>query len=519
MNAAALLPRRLSVGQADKGFHPQGIVYDSIKIVLLYFLTIMVIYKGPYMARFVYFPVLYLIFWQSKKNYFWFAFIFILATCPGNFFSESGASDAPYRLPLFSLGPGMSFTTEELFAAVALLKALLYGKKYKFVFRKKLKPLFYYIIVLLGLSLTAYGAGMKTLTDLLRNTFFYSFLVSIPYLVLQYEDLERMIYLLFPFMFSSFAMGIYFFVTGDYFLNLINPGGLRVMRIVGGGLRYGFAKGEHMLILFCFISALTFCLAKQNRSFYLKLVAMLSYFSILMTATRVWFVVYSLILMVYLVKSMKNVKNFISMVLMLSAAFGVVSAGGGSQMSSAVDRIFSIFNYGDKSSKARRMVEQKKAKRLPKVLNGIYENPLLGWGFSDKAVQIMDEDVGNYSLIAQVGLIGISMFISFWIGFLTMIRRTRKKLLNKNPFKDALSILNMAMIGFLIAHHTTHQVFGLTLLAFNLFFMSLFILLSEFALTEARRVNAEMLDIRTQLLANRSALDSSSAPANQTQYA
>ncbi|MCG8482577.1 MAG: response regulator transcription factor, partial [Clostridia bacterium] len=40
----------------------------------------------------------------------------------------------------------------------------------------------------------------------------------------------------------------------------------------------------------------------------------------------------------------------------LAGAIGM----GGSQVTSALDRLFSVFNYGDKNSKARRMVEQKK---------------------------------------------------------------------------------------------------------------------------------------------------------------
>ncbi|MCP5052622.1 MAG: hypothetical protein GY940_35970, partial [bacterium] len=253
---------------------------------------------------------------------------------PGNFFSESGASDAPFRLPLFSMGPGLSFTAEELFMILALVKALLYGKKYRFLFKKQLKPLFIYTCILLGLSLTAYGSGMKSLTDLLRNTFFYSFLVSFPYLIVYYEDVKRFLYLLFPFIFLSFSFAIYFFINGDYFLNLVNPGGLPLMRIVGGGIRYGYKKGEHMLILFCFITALVLCLAQKNRGWYLKLVAILGYFTILMTATRVWFVVYSLVLITYLVKTMnlRKPKQVISVLLLFGLAFGVVSAVGGSRM-------------------------------------------------------------------------------------------------------------------------------------------------------------------------------------------
>ena len=108
---------------------------DVSRIIILFLFSAFVIYfLQPFLAR-VYFILLVFGFWYSKKDYFWFAFIFLLIEQPAGFFSGGTASDLQ-RLPLYTVASGVSFAFYEIFILVAFLKALVKGKKTKLFFDK-----------------------------------------------------------------------------------------------------------------------------------------------------------------------------------------------------------------------------------------------------------------------------------------------------------------------------------------------------------------------------------------------
>lgn len=459
---------------------------ESISMLLLFALTAVIVYKMPQIIATFFIVIIVITFFRSKKDYFWLAYFFILICCPGNFFTEA-QRESLYRLPVFSLGVGFTFTTHEVFMIAALVKALFSGRKYRYLLAKPLLLISFYTLFLFLVSLGIYGTSIGTLAYFLRNFLFYSCLISVPFLIKTDEDTAKFVRLPLPLIFFTFFTAVYFFITGSHFVLLFSPGSLREIYMFGHVARFGMFGGEHILVLYCFIFSLLLSLLNIRHNIYFNIVGALAYISILMTATRVWFVVFTLILMVFLVKS-KRIGKVVGVLFALAVigyGISIYSPGSSVKFQATAQRLTSIFSIREEGSQSYKMLEHKSENRLPVVLEGIKENPVLGWGFSDKAMAVMDPDVGNFSLIAQVGLVGFLCFIYFWSSYFAIIAATRRRLSRTDPFKNALSILPASFTGFLVAHFTTHQFFGLTLLAYNLFFLAIFIFLSDFFVREA----------------------------------
>lgn len=461
---------------------------ESLQILFLIAFTILVIYGLP--KIFGIFLVLTIagLFWFSKKNYFWFAYFFIIICSPGSFFSEGGLADAPYRLPLFSFGSGFSFSTHDVFMILAFVKAIFKGNKYHYFLTKPLLLILFYIFFLLFVSIIFLSTSGSTLSDLLRLTSFYSLFISFPYLVHKKSEIHKFIYLTFPIVFFIFFTSVYFFVSGEHFLYLFNPESLRELKLgTGGGGRYGIYGGGHMLLLFTFIFSLILILEPgKKQKIYLFIIAAMSYLSIFLTATRIWFVVYTLILLVFLKISKKRFVFwafagsifFVFTILQLSPRIYV-----GAEKS--WQRISTIFTLGQEDSDATRSIEVKVETDMPRILEGIKQNPVTGWGYSDRYMMYGSNDVGNWNLIFQIGFLGFLLFIYLWKSYLSLVNRARKMMNKSDPNRKIYNLLTATFIGLLIAHFTTHQVFGLTMQNYHNYFLALYIFYSEFFVRQA----------------------------------
>ena len=67
---------------------------------------------------------------------------------------------------------------------------------------------------------------------------------------------------------------------------------------------------------------------------------------------------------------------------------------------------------GQKESFSTKSIEMRTTVRLPQQLLFIRENPVTGWGFTDR---FADPDTGNFGLLVQVGFIGFALFVFFWV--------------------------------------------------------------------------------------------------------
>lgn len=397
----------------------------SLQMLGLYLLTAVVVYKTPKILGYVLFIGIFATFYKSKRDFFWMAYLFALCTGPGHFFAFS--NDIPIgRLPFFGFG-GINVSVTEILLGIGLYKSYLIKKgKEQIVCLKTLKILLYYCIFLTLFTMLTMDSGFIRVLKNVRYFYYYFTLIPLYYLVYRKGDLEKMLYCMFALTLVSLSAVLYFIFMGDYFIHTWVPGLIRGMKLTsaGGGARYSTSSlGSHLLLLFCYISALflTFKQSsyKKKTNLYLLMVAGICYLIIMLTATRVWFVVFSFILIASLFAIKKGVKVLgksllvailIYIPIMFIPKFQSFTLG-------AWSRIASIFTITQEDSIARQMIEGKKEHHLTKVYMGIEKSPIFGLGVSsDFNKHTSGGDVGNFDLILEVGILGF-FFCKFLEGF------------------------------------------------------------------------------------------------------
>lgn len=471
-------------------------IRNSLQILTLYFLTVLVVYKLPGVIGHLLFLVYFYFFYKSKKDYFWLAFWILLNTGPGGFFYYSETVTTG-QLPIFKLGGGVNIVVTEIFLAIAIFKALTRGKKQPILLKKPLILILVYSLFLFMVSLVVFGTPMIRFLKDLRYFFYYFSIIPFSYLIYKEKEVEKIIYCLFPFVFVTFVTAMYYVFTGNYFINLLAPG-LREQVALGieeGGMRYNISgKGEHLIVFISFIISLFFTIkntTSKKKNKYLLLVAVISYVIILLSATRIWFVVFTFIFLGTLIFIQKKLK-VLSLTFLLAIVFCIpyfYVPKIHDFTNRAWKRIESVFEVNRAGSIAYDTIEFKKRFRLAKTLEGIEKSPLIGLGVSEQFYEYTrGTDIGNFTLILQIGIIGFLLFVNFWLQFFYTIKKINSKLSSNNPYHRVLFFFSIVLIGLLIAHFTTHQVFSMVMSQAYTIFIMFFIFLCEYFSRDALRL-------------------------------
>jgi hypothetical protein len=462
-------------------------------MLALYFLTVLVVYNLPGIFGHVLFLIYFLVFYKSKKDYFWLAFWFIINTGPGGFFYVSEKITTG-QLPVFKLGEGVNILVTEVFLVLAILKALNKGKKQHIPLAKPMVLLLCYSLFLFMVSYFVFGTtAIRFLKDI-RYFFYFFFIIPLNYLVYKDRDGEKLMYCLFPFVFITFFTAVYYVFTGDYFINLLAPG-LKEQSSLGiqaGGFRYNMSgRGEHLVLLISYIVSLFFIFRgvqslKENR--YLLMVAGISYITILSTATRLWFIVFTFIFAAGIMLLQKNLRkiSWISVMIIFFVLFYLLVPKINDFTNRSWTRISSVFEINKKNSLAYIQIENKKKYRLKKTMVGIAESPLIGLGDSTRFFECTGGgDIGNFNLILQVGILGFLLFINLWIRFFILVLKSNRGLSPHNPYRGTILLFNISFIGLLISHFTTHQIFAMIITHGYGIFVMLFIFMSGYFARDA----------------------------------
>ncbi len=462
---------------------------DLALLLVLFLLSFLFVYFLPQSFSKLFFLGLLFLFFFSKKNYFWFAYFFILVEGPGYLFADfSGQSQ--YRLPLYSFLPGFSFTPLDFFVILALLKAILGGKRTELRLRKPLILISLYVIFSFVTTSFIFGTSIEILAWNLRWVFYYTIIISFSYLVTKRDEIYRFMLLIFPSVFFILFTQIYFITTGVEFINLFNPGFRGVaLNLLTGELRP--LMGGVLLGFFSFIFSLVLLENKDYKQskWYLYILVVVSFFSIFISATRVWFVMFLFILGGYMLVSNKKVRSsanivFISfLIVAILVSSGLISRDFLVQSSwGRVSQVFDIAR-GDVSSvdtASRRFYTQ-----MPIILNIIKQNPFIGYGLSNVTKRYYNNNLGFVNTILMFGFFGFFLFIYFFIKYFVMIQTATKRLTNNNPFRTPLKVMAIAWAGILIGYFSTWDFFAYYFQ--KTFFVSILIAITELFVREANK--------------------------------
>jgi hypothetical protein len=406
--------------------------YESfLQLIFLITLTTIVVYYVPVEINRILFLFLLIPMWRSKNDYFWFAYILILLEIPGGLFSGSGLND-PTRLPIYTFAPKISTSFIEISILLFLVKALNgnFSKIYKsFVYKKYYKYLALLFIVLLITSLLM-GVSTRYFITIFRGIIVLSFFVSVIHIFKKEDDIVSFFRLIFPFSFIALFLQFYSMIYHQQLVTLFNP---------EISVTQGILTGEEIrplelpeILLLCFTGSFIY-FRTPGRIFsdrYLLLINIVCYLSILLTATRSWFLGLSVVYIFYFILNYKQLHKigikFVAPVVLIMIVISFIPQFG-DQIRTASKRLGTITELasGDQTAGGTLV---RLTDRSPRVIEGFKQSTIiLGAGFSDLYFDYADGHVGFENILLNSGIIGMLLFISFaTVLFFTPLRALRK---------------------------------------------------------------------------------------------
>lgn len=452
--------------------------------VMLMASVFLVYYVPVGLTRVLFLPFLFL-FYQSKRNYLWIAFIFVLIEQPGGLFS-GGLVDDTTRLPIYNIMPGFSFTFVQFFIMTALFKAWNMRTAFKPApfLRKGLKSLALYFLMLLPITI-ALGLSMDVFRNLYKVIVNLTLYYSMYFLIRKEQDFVNFFRLIFPFAFAALFLQLYSLVVGHQLVTIFVPDITSIQGVLYGEIKRPIEMST--ILIMAFYSSMYFVVAKKsliNRN-YALVVNIVSYFSIIITASRSWVIAFTVsyvltIIIFHKQLSRQLIKTFVVTSLAVILLFS--SAVFSNQYYSALKRISTIelLVKGDVTAGS---TAKRYDIRAPRVLEGFKESSIfLGAGFSNHYLQYQDGHVGFHNLLLNAGIVGVIVFGLFFFRILRTTFVLDRRLSSDNPYKNSLKIFPIVIIGMLLLN-TGIQVIGYDIyLKHTLFFcIMLFFLNNQIA--------------------------------------
>lgn len=440
---------------------------DNTKMAVLLFITFMVVYVQPLLS-YPLFLVLFILAYKSEKSYFWFAFLFILLEAPGGLFSATVRGEI-HRLPLFSLGPGMSFSIFEMFMFVFLVKVIKMRNT-----NQNTNPFKTDQIVLAGVIIIYLFVGIiigisgRNMILTLRGLLSWSWIVIFVTLLNDKEDVRRLCQLLFPIVFLALASQIYTYVTGYFVDDMLRQAdahryAARLDETTQFAVR---ALNSPYILLVCFGMTIYYIM-RDDRSFpnyYLYAVLFVSYFTVFLSATRGWIIAFTIMLLFAMIAQGGGTFTkafgifFMSIIILyfLMIQFPFLER----QIELSWDRMQSIERLAEGDVSAGGTL-QRFDRRGPWVMSLFKESPLIGFGFSDEFRENSDEHVGHHSLLLNVGILGYILVMGYFFRWIIYFHLIPGRLTNEGFSKGkGYQAFGILLIGIFIIHSSSTQFIG-----------------------------------------------------------
>lgn len=438
--------------------------YEILELVFYILIAFISVYFLPSIISKTLFLSSLILVWITKRDYFWFAFFFILANEPGGFFSGGLASDE-HRLPIYTLGGGVSFTITELYLLIAFTKTY-FNRTFKnlkpFVFFKKELIIIFFLFIFLVLISPLLGMSVTSLRDTYKVAIHLTLFRMIFYFFLQEKDLANFLRLLFPFVSVAIAMQIYGLTIGMPPVELFKPGS--VLNLYGD-VTTEFRRPIEMamLLLVTYGGVLYF---KVSRTFYfnssyLDLVLGASFLSILITGTRTWFVAFVIgyiyyILFVKRIRITKSSFSFFAAII----AFSIIMLNVATIENQLYNSWSRLITIGDLAEGDMTMggTAVRYTDSAPAVLQAFSESTLLfGAAFSDLYYSHGNIHVGYHNILLNLGFIGTIIFVFILFKIIRTVRKSNNKALKASLIPLLLLLIinsGVQVIGFGVVHTT-----------------------------------------------------------------
>ena len=394
---------------------------DLIKVVALVLYAIILVYFTPAVVRDTGFLCLMPFIWRSKKDYIWIAFFLILVSYPGGLFNNH-TSDARYRLPLFALSKGLSLSFENLFCIVLIAKSI----RKRQIMRNFMKPFFtkqLYLILLIyiiEIIVTPFvGLGSNSLKDILNSAINLFYVFAVIILLAERESFIRFAKILFPFVFVAVVLQIYFVINQQAMGILIDPFMrqhapidsqtdplLAVLRPVELSQLIVMTFGITLFFLYYKI--------QEIGKIYLIVVNVVSFFSLLLAATRTYLFACLVSYVIFYLISFTKLRTmaYISLVFVI---LGYVVASYTPFLTGQIqDSIFRFETLGEGLNGDLTFGGSAKRYdvRAPIVMEGFMKSTIIyGAGFGKLYDEYSDGHTGYINMLFEVGIFGLIAYL------------------------------------------------------------------------------------------------------------
>jgi len=468
--------------------HRTHAIREILLMASLLFASFYVVYMASTDISRVFFLLLIVTFLFTKQNYFWFAYFFILVQGPGYLWADySGIS--LHRLPMYTPVAGMTFTPIDIFVLFAFVKAMFTGRKVRLGMAKVMIVILAYAVICVVITGLLFGTNIDILAWNLRWVFYYTLIISLLFLMKKEHEVRQFIVLIFPVVFFILFTQIYYVLSRTEFINLFDPGFRGVtLNTVTGDLRP--VMGGILLVFFCFISALLMLLGDDHKipRFFLYAVVVTSFLTVFLSATRVWFIIFSIVFIGYVIASRKKISSTLGIVsVLLLITGGIIYSGVLSHellVNSTWARMRQIFDLARGDFFAAQTAMNRIVVQLPVIVNTIKQSPLVGFGFSAITMEHYDDDFGFLNTVLMFGVVGFILFLGFFRRVIAFLASPLKFLDSNGLHRPRLKMMIAVWVSILIGYLTTWDFF--TMYFNKVFFMAVIIAVSEYLVIRAR---------------------------------
>lgn len=387
------------------------------KLISLVILSIFITHVDPAILSKILFLIVLVFVWNSKKDYFWFAFVMILLEQPGGFFS-GGAINDPHRLPIYNIFSGVSFGFEELYILTILFKFIVKNKKRlysRFIYKKHFELLGFLLIILLLISII-FGLSASSLRNTYKAFIRLSLFISTLMIFEKEDDIISFFKCIFPFVFVAMILQLYGITHHQQLISLV----IHEKDVTQGVLQGKLLRPIELSVVLLFSSFGSFLfLGVKKIGFskgYLLLINITALLSITMTATRSWFLGFTIMYIFYILLNPKGIGQS-SKYYLLGITFSLILLllipALSNQIKTAWTRIETIEELATGDETAGGTLSRLN-ERGPRVIEGFMKSTIiLGAGFSDLYYQYGDGHVGYHNILLNSGIIGLFIFLSF----------------------------------------------------------------------------------------------------------
>lgn len=421
--------------------------------------------------RVLFFIFIYL-FYKSDKDYLWLAFILIIMEQPGGLFGGGERTDV-MRIPVYSLGANFSISFQQIFIFTALIKAI--KKNVKFnpatFLKNNLISLSVYFIFLVFV-----GIGVGFSVDV--GGFIFGMIVNLSLFYSVYclfrkeSDYINFFRILIPFGFIAFGLQFYRLTSGYRLIYYFKPPS-KYIDIYTTTELIRPEEMPHIVGLLFFFSLYFLLYSKKyfNRNLLIA-INIISFFSIIITATRSWvimFVIFYVLSFLFISFKFGNIlfRYGLSAVFIIIMLFTAELFTG--QLNKAMERIATIENIAEGDITAGGTLSRFDV-RAPAVMEAYYNEStvIFGAGFSKTYLEKADGHVGFHNLLFNSGIVGIALFAVFLGSIIINSFKISGRLNNNNPYKDVLKIFPIIIISILLINGG-NQFFGYDVPYYRLF--------------------------------------------------